>query len=372
MPEVEQGHGDSRQLQEIAEYAAAELRPLAQAIDQQGLYPRAFLVGLGQRGGFGSVVDGDPRVDLPGQLRVIAEVGRHCGATAFLAWCQSACVSYLAHAPLPGARQRYLQRVSEGGLLAGTGMSNALKHLAGIEKIRLRARSVGDGYVVDGMLPWVSNLDRGHLLLTAAALSDGGYVMLAIETGADGVALHACPAFCGMEGTSTWNVRLHSVAVAVDGVLARPAQFDHFLNTIKPGLVLTQAGMGLGVIAGCVDDLAQAAALDHAANDFLVDGVKGVRAELAGLRADAEALAQQARTAPPQLLAVLRLRAQVSELALRAAQSAMLHVGARGYLLRHPAQRRLREAMFVSIVTPALKHLRKEIFDIERAHAEVA
>jgi len=38
--------------------------------------------------------------------------------------------------------------------------------------------------------------------------------------------------------------------------------------------------------------------------------------------------------------------------------------------MRHPAQRRLREAVFVAIVTPALKHLRKEIHDLEQ-HANM-
>ena len=40
---------------------------------------------------------------------------------------------------------------------------------------------------------------------------------------------------------------------------------------------------------------------------------------------------------------------------------AMLHQGARGYLRTAAAQRRLREAYFVAIVTPSLKHLRREI-----------
>ena len=33
--------------------------------------------------------------------------------------------------------------------------------------------------------------------------------------------------------------------------------------------------------------------------------------------------------------------------------------------MKSPVQRRVREAMFVAIVTPALKHLRKEISDLE-------
>jgi rubredoxin len=38
-----------------------------------------------------------------------------------------------------------------------------------------------------------------------------------------------------------------------------------------------------------------------------------------------------------------------------------MHQGARGYLMSSEVQRRVREAQFVAIVTPAIKHLRKEI-----------
>jgi len=50
---------------------------------------------------------------------------------------------------------------------------------------------------------------------------------------------------------------------------------------------------------------------------------------------------------------------------LRAAQAAMLFSGARGYVKAGAAQRRLREAYFVAIVTPATKQLRKMIHDID-------
>lgn len=47
------------------------------------------------------------------------------------------------------------------------------------------------------------------------------------------------------------------------------------------------------------------------------------------------------------------------------AELAALHAGAKGYLMRSPIQRRIREEMFVAIVTPATKHLRKEINELE-------
>jgi hypothetical protein len=58
---------------------------------------------------------------------------------------------------------------------------------------------------------------------------------------------------------------------------------------------------------------------------------------------------------------VLRVRLAGGELSLRAAHAAMLHQGAKGYLSYFTAQRKLREAYFIAIVTPAIKHLRREL-----------
>ena len=58
------------------------------------------------------------------------------------------------------------------------------------------------------------------------------------------------------------------------------------------------------------------------------------------------------------------LRLQAGDASVAAAHAAMLHCGARGYLMSHRAQRRLREAYFVAIVTPATKQLRKMLADM--------
>jgi alkylation response protein AidB-like acyl-CoA dehydrogenase len=60
---------------------------------------------------------------------------------------------------------------------------------------------------------------------------------------------------------------------------------------------------------------------------------------------------------------VIELRLRIGEAGVAAAHAAMLHCGARGYLKSHRAQRRLREAYFVAIVTPATKQLRKMLAD---------
>ena len=61
--------------------------------------------------------------------------------------------------------------------------------------------------------------------------------------------------------------------------------------------------------------------------------------------------------------ATAKTRTRIGEASVAAAHAAMLHCGARGYIKGNRAERRLREAYFVAIVTPATKQLRKMLAD---------
>jgi alkylation response protein AidB-like acyl-CoA dehydrogenase len=67
---------------------------------------------------------------------------------------------------------------------------------------------------------------------------------------------------------------------------------------------------------------------------------------------------------PDYMVALLQARLAASEWSLRAVNAAMLHAGASGYLINAAPQRRLCEAHFIAIVTPSIKHLRKELANI--------
>lgn len=360
-------------IEAIAGQAKTELAPLVNAIDQEGLYPADFLRNLGALGGFSAHIPrehGGLGLGLATQVEIITQVGRECGSTAFLVWCQSSCAGYLQLSPNDAVRERYLQPIAQGRLFSGTGMSNAIKHLAGIEKIHLTAQRDGDGYIVSGSLPWVSNVGAEHLAIVAAAVEGGGYVMVAVHGTTEGLSLHPCPEFSALEGTQTLNLRFKNVRVPADDVLAHPSQFAKYIARIKPGFVLSQAGMGFGVIEGSLKTIRESNVSTSHVNVFLDDQGPDLAAKLDALKIQAASLARQAQNENAPILDVLKLRARTSELTLKAANSAILHAGAKGYLMRHAAQRRLREAVFVAIVTPALKHLRKEIHDIEQTHQQ--
>jgi alkylation response protein AidB-like acyl-CoA dehydrogenase len=88
-------------------------------------------------------------------------------------------------------------------------------------------------------------------------------------------------------------------------------------------------------------------------------------AQAAELEATVDRLAATPLESDPSYWrAVIEARLAGSELSLAAAQAAMLHCGARGYVTTGAAQRRLREAYFVAIVTPAIKQLKKMLADM--------
>jgi len=349
----------------VSALAEAELAPLAQCIDRDGLYPEPFLRRLGAAGGFGPVA----RADLMGQIDVIARVSEICLSTGFLAWCQSALVWYVRNSSNLAARDAWLEGALTARLLGGTGLSNPMKAFFGIERLRLKARRAGDGLIVDGTLPWVSNLGQGHVFGTIAeCVDDGKRVFFLAECGAPGVEIKRAGPFIALEGTATYAVRFTQAPIPYHNVLADP--IEGYLPRIRAGFVLLQAGMALGLIRDCIAIMREVEpALGHV-NRFLPIQAEVLEEECEAFAREAAILAED----PFDLSAahwrrVLALRLAAGEATLKAAQAALLHAGARGFLISSRPQRRLREAQFVAIVTPATKQLRKMLHDLDQTEA---
>jgi len=183
--------------------------------------------------------------------------------------------------------------------------------------------------------------------------------------------------FIALEGSSTWGWRFKVVPIPDEYVLASPA--EEFVRRIRPGFILTQSGIGLGLVASCIELMKKsnnrADIKKSGVNGFLDDGVEELEAELNAARRGVYALADEIGCDGEDLRDDLfrdavEARLRVSELSLRASQAAMLHAGAGGYLQHGAAERKLRESYFVAIVTPALKQLRKMLHDTREADTQ--
>lgn len=349
-----------------AEQIATEMiAPLTSKIDLEGYYPREVMSALGDAGVFRqhlTLPAAGGQGNLMNAIAAMGKVSEECLSTGFLNWCQDTCAWYIDNSDNQSLREAYLPRFASGELMGGTGLSNAMKALSQIEPLRLQAEEVDGGFIVNGVLPWVSNLGDDHFFGTMFQVN-GKHprkVMALIDCQSPGFTLRPVGPFTALEGTRTLACQFKDVFVPEAMMLADPV--EKYLARIRPGFILLQMGMGVGIIQSCIDLMNQVEPQLGHVNQFLDDRPDQLQAELNDAVDATMALAEDALNDDPDFWReVLQLRLAGGELALRAAHSAMLHTGAKGYLQQNAAQRKLREAYFVAIVTPATKHLRKEL-----------
>jgi alkylation response protein AidB-like acyl-CoA dehydrogenase len=351
----------------VRELARRQLAPIVRKIDAEGHYPEAVLRAFGGAGAFARHLPGETPAgpDLVSAIRAMAAAGEYCLATAFCMWCQDALGWYIFSSDNDALKSELGRRVAAGEALGGTALSNPMKMLFGIEPIRLKGKRVESGYAVRGALPYVSNLGGDHYFGAVFEVEDAPkrYVMAIVPCAAQGVELSGSTKFVALDGTRTFSVQVRDALIADAYVLADPS--DAFITRIRAGFVLLQAGMAIGLVRGCIALMRQVRGPLGRVNKYLDIQPEQLTDELAALETSVERLA-----ATPfehdrgYWRAVIEARLKLSEAALAAAQAAMLHCGARGYIANATAQRRLRESYFVAIVTPAIKQLKKMLADM--------
>ncbi|MGQ0684644.1 acyl-CoA dehydrogenase family protein [Bradyrhizobium sp.] len=345
---------------QVTTIARKNLAPMALAIDEGTLYPSELLRRLGDVGAWGSHVPSNGAADLRCAIQSIAAIGEVCGATAFMAWCQTTLVWYAANSDNAALVGKFAGKFATGQILGGTGLSNPMKTLFGIEKFKLKGRRVEGGYVVRGALPWVSNLGPDHLFGTIFEREDepGGIVMFLADCSDPATTLQPCKPFLAMDGTGTYGVQFRDAFVPDELILA--GQAGPFVKKIRAGFILLQAGMALGLMKDCIDIMEEVGPPLGHVNRYLPQQPAQFRELYAEFEKEGMALAADPYNPDESYWRrVVALRLRMGDAAVAAAHAAMLHCGARGYLKSHRAQRRLREAYFVAIVTPATKQLRK-------------
>lgn len=351
---------------------AQDLRPNIQRIDVNGEYPETFMRRVGALGGFkqgtptqlGGAGNGIKRT-----IQITEEIGQECLSTGFVTWCQTVCAWYIQNGESTFLKEQVLPKIISGEILAGTGLSNPMKHFAGIEKIHITAQRHSDGYILNGAIPWVSNINHDHYCAVVAKMVDeDNYLMAAVPVSLPGITLGEGGHFIALEGSSTYSCAFRNTFVPNQYILASPC--DTYVTRIRPGFILTQVGFGLGLVSSCVELMKRTNESKGHVNCFLDDQAVDIEADLHAARQFTYALADelgcgQHNFRPDITRDVVQARILASKLALRASQAAMLHAGASGYRQHTAFERKLRESYFVAIVTPAIKHLKKLLHDMQ-------
>ncbi|TLD81414.1 acyl-CoA dehydrogenase [Helicobacter sp. MIT 11-5569] len=322
----------------------------------QGFYPKEILENLGKSGTYASFLE-QKELGLEQAIQSIYAVSKVCGNTGFCVWCQNALAWYLLHSD----NKKLFEKASLGEVLGGTGLSNPIKSFARIESVKIKAVKVSGGYVLNGTLPWVSNLDYGHYFGVIAQENEN-FIFGIVHCVVDKLELQEDVHFIGLEGSGTFAVVLKDYFL--EDALVISHSFNAVSQKIMPGFVLMQSGIVLGLLENAIAVLEKYQDSKNGINAYLPYGnlqnIAEIKEQRDKIQQEALYLAKTPYDESESFFhKILELKSKGATLLLEVAQIAMLSAGTKGYLKDSNVSKLLVESYFAAIVTPSLKHINK-------------
>lgn len=337
----------------LEQLIAQELKPYVKRIDSEAYYAEDFLKKIGQAGWLSS--DGKSQQDLLlDEMELVESVAKVCMTTAFCLWCHLAALTYLRNTSNDELKKKLLPALEHGQILGATGLSNPMKHLAGLEKLHLQAEPADGGYTVSGVLPSVSNLGQNHWMGIIANVEGEQPIMCLIPCEAKGVSLKEKVGYLAVNGSATYACSFSNVFIPDEWVVAEDA--DSYVEKIRPAFLFYQIPLGFGVTQASIESIEKVHKKQNGCNRFLQMQSNELQQKEALLKDKIRLLVKQEKV---NWKDIAGLRLESVYLTLDAVQASMLHNGSAGFIRDSAPSRRLREAYFFANLTPTVKHLEK-------------
>lgn len=324
----------------------------AAAVDGGAADPRVGLRHLAAHGMLGAP-------ELRDSFALIRCVASSDLASAFSLWAHTMVLECLATSVAPELLA-HAARLRHATAWGSTAMAPAIKHLAGLGELPVSYRREGAELVLDGRIPWASNLfdEDVVLVLSARSATAGGEpVVLAVDGRHPAIQLGRPLPLLALAGTASSSVELRGARVRADAVIS--SDFAGYMKSMKPRLLLLQTAYCLGLAsagaAAGAERLGRAAAAHRREHGILAEEITSL-----GQRADAlvSALDQAGGVAVREVVEV-RLRA--AQAAQSAVQLELRLAGGVGFVATSPTSRRYREAAFLPVQTPTEGQLLSEL-----------
>jgi alkylation response protein AidB-like acyl-CoA dehydrogenase len=309
---------------------------------------------------------GLPRIGVPADLggdggnltdavAAIADVSERSLAAGFVLWGHRTYIEYLLQSPNVSLRESLLPQLLDGTLAGATGLSNAMKHLEGLEELQFTSRTHGEQLIVAGKLPWVTNLASSAFHVAIAVARDQGPPFIAsLSSHDDGLVRSADLDLMGLRASNT-------ASITVSGTEIGPLRIIHpdatqWLPQVRPAFLGLQCGMSIGLARRSLREARNATGSGRNVLNQTIADISNTldqqqRALFEGLRSD---------LFHTNAAALFRIRIALANIVAEAVGLELQASGGRAYL-SGPGRgfaRRWREAAFIPIITPSIVQLK--------------
>lgn len=341
----------------VRRFATADLKPLAQSIDETASFPVALLPTMASIGLLGMSIPeeyGGAEVDPLSFVIAIEEIGRVCGSTG---------LSVAAHNGLgcfpivrwgsSAQKEHWLPKLVAGETLGALALTEPGAG-SDLRAIQTRAERTTDGWEISGTKAWITNPSLAKVIIVLARTADS-FSMLLVETDRNGVTIHPQESKMGVRGSPTHQISFDAVGVPASNLLGvEGAGLRQTLETLDGGRISIGAlsvGIALGALAESV-----VYAKERVAYGKPIANLQGIQWMLADAATEIDAaqlLVYRAAWLKEQGLpysreaAIAKLFA--SEMAERVTRNAIQILGSYGYSREYPVERMYRDARLMTI-----------------------
>lgn len=325
-----------------ADAIAAFFGPRAADVDAGRASIRDGLAELGRHG--------LPDADIGRSMALVSSVARHDLASAFSTWAHRMTIDYVSQSPAASSAREHLGALGTADTLGATALAAGTANVLAGVPLPLSYRTDGDSIVLDGRIPWASNLIAPFLVVSAAVDADDPdrALVVAIPGDAGGLEPAPYPDLLALGATGSTTVKLSGVRVSRGHVVSEDLR--EFISEVLPRFLLLQGAFCSGITDRA---LVEAAANLGPMGEAVSTELEALTAEVAVADATASELATASVSGRPIATDVLlRHRLRWSELATAAVHLELAVTGGRGYLSTSATARRVREVAFLPIQAP--------------------
>ena len=346
----------------VREFANNEIKPLAQKIDNEGLFPTKSVEKMAELGLMGIPWDekyGGGNMDTLSLVIAIEEIAKVCVSTA---------ATMMAHTSLGTApivafgtdvqKTKYLPDLVSGKKIAAFGLTAPN---AGSDAGNTQTTAVKDGnnYIINGQKSFCTNAGVANTIIITARLiednEDKGISAFIVEADTEGLSLGKPEMKMGWKGSVTRSVFFENMILSKESMLGSPSKgFQQFLNTLVGGRI-TIGALSLGNAQGAYE-LALNYSKEREAFGKPINRFQGVSFKLADMATSIEAAKHLVYHAAwlkdnnkPVIKEAAMAKLFASEMTMKICTEAIQIHGGYGYIKEYNVERFFRDAKILEI-----------------------